>query len=177
MKPLTKVIRSSHVEGRDWKKDLHRFMLNYRAIPHCITGVPPSQLLFNRKIKAKFPQVETDDNSRNTNLDIKQKDEHAKEKMKENADRKVQAQVSDLKISETVLLSHRKKIKFSIRFDLSPYQVTRIKGAIVTAIRNMKYVTHNISQFRKIVLDMVKPELPDDDTLDAWEDVYDNEDI
>ena len=41
----------------------------------------------------------------------------------------------------------------------------------------MKYVTRNISQFRKIVLDMVEPELPDDDTLDAWEDVYDNEDI
>ena len=84
-------------------------MLNYRATPHCTTGVPPSQLLFNRKIKTKLPQVETDDNSRNTNLAVKQKDEHAKEKMKENADRKAQAQVSDLKIGGTVLLSQRKK--------------------------------------------------------------------
>ena len=29
MKPLTKAIRSAHAEGRDWKKDLYRFMLNY----------------------------------------------------------------------------------------------------------------------------------------------------
>ena len=49
--------------------------------------------------------MESDGNSRDTNLDIKQKDEHAKEKMKENTDRKAQAQVSDLKIGETVLLS------------------------------------------------------------------------
>ena len=40
------------------------------------------------------------------------KDEHGKEKMKENAGRKAQAQVSDLKIGETVLLSEKFK-KFS----------------------------------------------------------------
>ncbi len=33
MKPLTKAIRSAHAEGRDWKTDLYRFMLNYRATP------------------------------------------------------------------------------------------------------------------------------------------------
>ena len=46
---------------------------------------------------------------------------------------------------------------------------------MVTAIRNGQYFTCNISQFKKIVSDMVEPELTDDDTLDAWED--DNEDI
>ena len=32
MKPLTKA-------RRGWKKDLYRFMLNYRATPHCTTGI------------------------------------------------------------------------------------------------------------------------------------------
>ena len=49
--------------------------------------------------------METDNNSQNINLDVKQKDEHAKEKLKENADRKTQAQVSDLMIVEIVFLS------------------------------------------------------------------------
>ena len=34
MKPLTKAVRSAHAEGRDWKKELYRFLLNYRATPH-----------------------------------------------------------------------------------------------------------------------------------------------
>ena len=109
MKPLTKAIQSSHAKERDWKKDLYRFMLNYRAIPQCTTGVPPSQLLFNRKIRTKLPQVETDDDSQNTNLDVKQNDEHATGKMKENVDRKGQERVSDLKIGETALLVKAKK--------------------------------------------------------------------
>ncbi len=56
MKPLTKAIRSAHAEGRDWKKVLYRFMLNYRATPHCTTGIAPSELLFNRKIQLSFPK-------------------------------------------------------------------------------------------------------------------------
>ena len=105
MKPLTKAIQSSHAKERDWKKNLYTFMLNYRATQHCTTGILPSQFLFNGKIKTILPQVETDDNFRNNYLDVKQK-------MKEKADRKTQAQVSDVKIGETVIFSERKKKKF-----------------------------------------------------------------
>ena len=65
-------------------------------------------------------------------------------------------------IGETVFLSQRKKKKFVMTFDLSSFQVTRIKGTMVTAIRNRVYVTSNISQFKKIFLDMIKPELLND---------------
>ena len=82
--------------------------------------------------------------------------------MKEHAVRIVRAQVSDLKIGETVLLRQRKKNKSSTKFDQSPFQVTRKKkGTMITAIRNGKYVTRNISQFKKIGPDVVGP---DDDT-------------
>ena len=55
MKPLTKSIRSAHAKGRDWKKDLYMFLLNYRATPHTTTGFAPSHLLFNRLIKGGDP--------------------------------------------------------------------------------------------------------------------------
>ena len=43
MKPLTKAACSAHVEGKVWKKHLHKFLLNYRTTPHCTTGFTPAQ--------------------------------------------------------------------------------------------------------------------------------------
>ena len=34
MKPLTKAACSAHVEGKVWKKHLHKFLLNYRTTLH-----------------------------------------------------------------------------------------------------------------------------------------------
>ena len=60
MKPLTKAAQSSHAEGRDWRKDLFRFLLNYRATPHSTTGMAPARLLFNRNIVTKLPELDQD---------------------------------------------------------------------------------------------------------------------
>ena len=100
-------------------------MLNYRATPHCTIGIAPSDLLFNRKIQTKLPQIEIDTTVPDTHANIEEMDKQAKEKMKEHADRRVRAQVSDLKIGETVLLRQRKKNKFNTTFDPSPFQVTK----------------------------------------------------
>ena len=127
-------------------------------------------MLFNRKIQTKLPQIEIDTTLPDTHPNIEEMDKQAKEKMKEHADRRVRAQVSDLKIGETVLLRQRKKNKFSTNFDPSPFQVTGKKGTMITAIRNGKYVTRNISQFKKIGPDVVGPdyntESEDDDEDD-----------
>ena len=102
-------------------------MLNYRATPHCTTGIVPSELLFNRKIQTKLPQIEIDTTLPDTHPNIEERDKQAKEKMKEHADRRVRAYVSDLKIGETILLRQRKKNKFSTTFDQSPFLVTKKK--------------------------------------------------
>ena len=57
MKPLTKAIRSAHVEGKTWRKHLYKFLLNYRTTPHSTTGFAPAELLFNRKVRNKLPQL------------------------------------------------------------------------------------------------------------------------
>ena len=141
MKPLTKAVRAAHAEGRDWKKDLYRFLLNYRATPHNTTGIAPSQLLFNRTIKTKLPQIDHRQQT-DTHLDIQEKDEKAKEKMKQNADRRAHSKPSDIKVGETVLIRQRKKNKFTTKFDPSPFQVVRVRGTMVTAVRNEKYAEY-----------------------------------
>ena len=107
------------------KRTWYRFILTYRATPHCTIGIAPSELLFNRKIQTKLFQIGIDTTRPDTHPNIEEMDKQAKEKMKEHADRRVRAQVSDLKIGETVLLHQRKKNKFSTKFDPSLFQVTK----------------------------------------------------
>ena len=102
MKPLMKAIRSANVEGNQWKKYLYQFLLNYRATPHTTTGFAPADLLFNRKIQTKLPQIQ----SAAVPLDMKDKviesDTTAKAKMKENADNR--AQKSKIQVGDLVLV-------------------------------------------------------------------------
>ena len=149
MKPLTKAIRSAHAEGKNWKKDVYLFLLNYRATPHSTTGFAPSELLFNRKIKTKLPQL-TVNSQTEMNSKVQKNDKEAKEKMKRHADEKSHVKVSDIKVGDTVLIRQKKQNKFSTKFDPSPFYVVRRKGTMITAVRNRKYVSRNVSHFKKI---------------------------
>ncbi len=40
MKPLTKCLQTAVIEHKDWKIELQRFLLNYRATLHCTPKVP-----------------------------------------------------------------------------------------------------------------------------------------
>ena len=102
MKPLTKAVRAAHAEGRDWKKDLYRFLLNYRATPHSTTGMAPSQSLIQLHRQNQASSDRPYRQQTDTHLDIQEKDEKAKEKMKQNADRRAHSKPSDIKVGETV---------------------------------------------------------------------------
>ena len=55
MQPLGKALKTAKLDGRPWRQELQRFLLNYRTTPHRTTGVPPAQLLFNRTVRGKLP--------------------------------------------------------------------------------------------------------------------------
>ena len=148
MQPLTKAIRSAHAEGKQWTKHLHRFLLNYRTTPHATTGFSPAEVLFNRKIQNKLPQMVSP--SPDKGAQVQDNDDRAKEKMKENADAKQRARPSQLKVGDTVLACQRKQNKFCIRFDPVPFKVVRKRGTMITASRNGKYITRNPSYFKVI---------------------------
>ena len=161
MKPITKAIRSAHAEGRDCRKELYRFLLNYRATPHSSTGISPAKLLFGREIATKLPEPVEVESTFMSEVQIK--DAEAKRKMKEHADKVKRAQRSTIEIGDKVLVHQRKHNKFSTRFDPSPYTAIDIKGTMVTAARNEKYVTRNISLFKRVDSSMKAPEADDSD--------------
>ena len=80
MQPLTKAIRSAHAEGKQWTKNLHRFLLHYRTTPHAMTGFSLAELLFNRKIQNKLPQMLSTPPDKGAQ--VQDNDDRAKEKMK-----------------------------------------------------------------------------------------------
>ena len=59
------------------------------------------------------------------------------------------AKGSDIKFGDIVLIRQRKQDKWSTKFDPSPFYVVRRKGTMITAIRNGKYVSCNISYFQE----------------------------
>ena len=85
-----KAVHAAHTEKKNWKKEIYSFLLNYRATPHTTTAFPPSELLFNRKIRTKLPPVVMVSDKPKDD-EVRQTDEQAKSKMKFNADKIRQA--------------------------------------------------------------------------------------
>ncbi|CAB4029176.1 Hypothetical predicted protein [Paramuricea clavata] len=55
MQPLGKALKTAKIEGRPWKQELNRFLLQYRMTPQSTTSVPPAELLFNQTVQGKLP--------------------------------------------------------------------------------------------------------------------------
>ena len=83
--------------------------------------------------------------------------------MKERADRRARCQMALVRIGDTVLVRQKKKDKFTTKFDPAPYKVTEVKGTMVTAVRNEKSITRNVSHFKPIQLSIKVPEAEDSD--------------
>jgi len=145
MQPLVKAIKTAHVEGKDWKRSIYKYLLNYRATPHTTTGKSPAELLFNRQITTKLPNLVKDTAS----IALKEKDSQSKEKMKFYADQKRHVKESDLKEDDIVLVKNSKNSKLSTRYSPLPYKIVKRKGNRVTVVRNGHYITRNVSFFKK----------------------------
>ncbi|XP_042236985.1 uncharacterized protein K02A2.6-like [Homarus americanus] len=57
---MLKALRAMHTEGKDWRRQLGKFLMHYRNTPHSMTGETPAKLLMGRNIKVKLPQVSHD---------------------------------------------------------------------------------------------------------------------
>ena len=96
---------------------------------------------------------------------MKENDERAKVQMKVYADTRARAKTSTIKVGDIVLARQRKHNKLSTRFDPVPFQVVRLKGTMVTARRNDKYITRNVSHFK-----VIDAEIQEDDEDEEEED-------
>ena len=80
---LKRFIQAKTIEGRDWRKHLDQFLLDYRTTPHSTTGKAPATVLFGRNITNSIPSISQ---QKSVSKSIINADKQKKEKMKSYAD-------------------------------------------------------------------------------------------
>ena len=145
MKSIKKLWHSAIVEKKSPRQELYKFLRNYRATPHSSTKRTLAELLFNREMKVRLPQLSKKAND----PELRSMDAAAKEKQKMHKDAKKTTKPHGITISDTVLLQ-RQTTKTQSRYDPEPYHVTKVKGSQITAVRDGKTRVRDAQKFKRV---------------------------
>ena len=124
--PLRKMLQTAVAEGRIWRQELSRFLLQYRTTPHTIIKIAPCELLFNRKVNGKLPVI-------NRQLVINRHKEARENERKsqayhsEYANNRRRATKSMISVGDTVLVQQQQHNKLATHFNKAPYTVVSKK--------------------------------------------------
>lgn len=121
---LMKRVRIAQAEGHGWKKELRKYVTVYRSIQHATTGKSPAELLFQRKIRGKLPDI----TAPHSDLEARDKDAEQKGKAKIYADHRRGAKTSDIEVGDQVLVRQDKTDKFTTTFHSTPHKVVHKEG-------------------------------------------------
>ena len=111
MSSIVKLTHAIIAEGKDPKKEIYTFLMNYRNTPHSSTGQTPASLMMNRGIKTKIPTMLAEPTSAAISAahkEAQQSDAVAQAKLKEYADKHIRASNRQYKLGDTVLLQQKK---------------------------------------------------------------------
>ncbi|CAC5395690.1 unnamed protein product [Mytilus coruscus] len=105
-------------------------------------------LLFGRNIKTKLPTI----TPKYQDNEIRETDKRKKDKMKNYADTRRNAEPSDLKkIGDTVLVRQDKQNKLSTPYNSNPYKIVERNGTMLTAKRDDGHmITRNSSFYKQV---------------------------
>lgn len=126
---LLKAMKIAHAQGKDWKRELNKFLLAYRTTVHITTGVSPAELMFGRVIRSKMPEFREGNSG---DLSARDKDAEMKQKGKDYADQRRHAKDSDVYVGDKVLVQQHRQNKLSTRYANNPFTVVNRNGSQVT---------------------------------------------
>lgn len=122
---ILKRLQLAHAEGKDWRRELVRYMAVYRTTPHQTTGQTPAFLLMGRHPRTKLPELSQPTHS---DEETRDRDQLKKFKGKQYADASRSANMSEVKEGDLVLMKQDKKNKLSTTFEPQLYKVKEKKG-------------------------------------------------
>ena len=126
-RPLLKTLKVAHVEGKNWREELQKFLLAYRTTPQTSAGVTPAFLMFGRDVKPKLPELRRAGNLLDEG--VRDRDWTHKFTHKEPADNKRRAAESPVVPGDLVLLKNTKTSgKLEANFESEPYTVQTKEG-------------------------------------------------
>eukprot|EP00795_Rhopilema_esculentum_P011067 gene11067-19928_t len=113
-KTLSKVLHKAKLEERNWRQELQRFLLSYRATPHT-TKIAPCELLYNRKIRGFLPELPTK-RVINKHREAKENIARGKASNKKYYDIRHHAKKSNIKEGDIVICLQKKSNKLTSKF-------------------------------------------------------------
>jgi hypothetical protein len=150
MKNLGKVIKTALIDRISWKTRLPEFLRNYRSTPHATTNVAPIPLFLRNgdttrlpKYKNSFIPTLIDDSAR-------KQDNYKKHIQKSNAEIRKKPKTRHFQVGDTVLVKQEMTNKSMAKYDPIPYRITYINHTLITASRENKTITRNISFFKHL---------------------------
>ena len=148
MKTIKKVIKTASISQLNWRQEMYRFLRNYRATPHCTTGVAPATIFYNRPLNIKLPHL----TEQSQDEVLRNRDANRKADMKEYADKKRYVKRSDLQEGDLVLVRNAPTLrKSSAPFGKDPYRIVNKNNSMITAeSASGRKVTRNSSFFKKL---------------------------
>jgi len=147
---ILKRLKIAYAEKKNWRDELLTFLLMYRSTPHSVTGLSPAELLFNRKLRTKIPEI--NDSSEFVEAEIRERDKWLKEKGKQYYDKVNRAKEHELCQGDRVLTRASKENKLSPNFKPEEYKVISRKGNTVTIqSKKGKIYERNVTQVRKVI--------------------------
>ncbi|PIK50919.1 hypothetical protein BSL78_12219 [Apostichopus japonicus] len=120
---LLKALKIAQVEKKDWRSELNHFLMAYRSTPHSTTGVSPAELMFNRKIRTKLPEL----SGVRENVLVSDRDAEMKQKSKDYSDFKRNARDNEIGLGDKVLVRQEKQNKLSPPYNPEPFEVVALK--------------------------------------------------
>lgn len=144
---LGKFIKTTNAEGRNWKKEIYKFLLTYRNTPHCTTNTAPSVLLMNRKLRDKIPAY-NEQSSVFREAAMHNRNRKFKSRVYYNQNRSAKA--PDISVGDHILVKQIRENKLSTPFSNTPYRVTGVRGTAITAENDNHEVTRNVAAVKKI---------------------------
>ena len=152
---ILKIVCIARLEMKDWRKALENFLFQYRVTPDTVTGLSPAELLMERKLRDKLPRVEfSKDRATEAYWQqlLRERDNRAKLRQKEYADRTRGAKHSNIEEGDKVLLKQTRENKLSPNYEPEPYIVTRKDGnAVILQDTNGNNKMRNIAHMKKFV--------------------------
>jgi len=180
---LLKYMKIVHSQGKNLKKELHKFLLAYRTTPHSTTGIAPAEMLFRRKIRTKLPEIRPVDISDTvTDLDletVRYRDTEEKRKGKNYTDAKRGATISDIKTGDKVLLQQQQNNKLSLPYYPELFTVADRRGheVTVTSDEDGRSIRRNVAFVKKYVSGSHDPSLQNPDGAVSNTKLEQNQDV
>jgi hypothetical protein len=124
-----KRIRIAQAESSNWKTEVRKYLVAYLTNHHSVTGIAPSELMINRKLRTKLPEIcVVEDDGLYLDDEIRDRNLFAKSKNKRCIDSKRNASERDLKTGDSVLVRQPYQNKLSTPFISTPHKLIEKTG-------------------------------------------------